>query len=265
MTLLRERLRARRATAYTASLGNQPDMPGGDLRCWLTTATLMTVCWALFPACSEKRLDIPARRCSGLPVPNTHIEAHLVSGSVAFPFDGGPVQSRPLVQGADVTAQGVCVAMLSSVVRPSAVSNGTDGSLAGDSGMLWLSCSRPQELFIVGINPRLLTTGTHVSPFTPADPNFMPTIDPSGWGSSCQAMASYRITAEITGASGEAVPYPDMVTPDYARRGTIRLEGVADPSNPGAGCSNLVPAVEVSFTESVADVVKEPDAVELCL
>jgi hypothetical protein len=138
-----------------------------------------------------------------------------------------------------------------------------------NDGVLQITCGDAQawQLTIVGVSARPLGVGSFTFPSAQADAGFAPApmVASRSDQLSCVSTTPNQISLAITRASGGPLPYPEMVTPDYARDFTIRFQSLADVSVPPSDCANHLPLIEVAFTESAADVVIEPNAVSACL
>jgi hypothetical protein len=240
-------------------------MNRGNRRAGIGAAALAAGMVAAPLGCSESRLHFDPFTNCGTPTPFSHLDARLVSGTVTYPFLGRPAESWMVVSGSTPPVPGQCLAsLMSSLV--------SDGNLAGGpgayhDGVLQITCDDAQawQLTIVGLSARSLAAGSFVFPSAQADPRFAPTIAYRSDPLSCVSATPSQISLEITRASGGPLPYPEMVTPDYARDFIVRFQSLADLSVPQGDCAGRMPIIEVAFTESAADVINELTPVSACL
>jgi hypothetical protein len=244
-------------------------MTGRTRGCCIVSAALMAGMVAEPLGCSESRLSFPAPSvpACGRAIPNSHLQAHLVSGTVTFPFGGGPTQSWGLIDPSIPVISNRCSATLNASIRPQGTDAGAATNVATEEGWFSLTCpdDQLQRMVILGIEPRHLSAGTHLFPATPSDPQFTPAVADYSLWPPCAASTPNQFSVDITEATGGAQPYPEMVTPDYSRSLTIRLTPVVSAAYSAAGCPDLLPVIEASFSEAAADVVRDPGAIEGCL
>ena len=230
-------------------------------------AFLILALGASLAACGPQYLTVPPPPSAcDVPMPLASINAHLVSGNIASPFDA-PAAQTWTKDSANLSATdpGDCTIYLRGTAAASAVFPGPNDTRDTDAGTLYVNCAtRTWSISIDGIVPRQLALGHHVSSPSSADPTFPPILDYHDNLAECTQHTTFLLSVFVNKAIGGAAPLPQTVTADYQRQLTVHLEPLFDTLTPRPACADHAPLLDLTFSESAADVLYRADGRQVC-
>lgn len=175
------------------------------------------------------------------------LTSRLVSGQVTFATGDESPQTRTLVYdefgsgGPDACSVGYLRAEVFRSEFVNAVGPSVHCNL--DAGYLSVN------LHAVG-DPRSLAVGRHA--LAPARERGFVEVRRS----TCLSRGADGLFAvDVANATGEAAPYPMLVTGDYARDFTMHVEAVADTIVAGTACAPTSVVLDLSLTQTASDAV----------